>query len=289
MRVLFGGRKERGRLCLEGLKASEYEVIGVLQDRRDKHSWLLGAPEEEKAVWYKEDSVAVLKPDICVLAGWSFIMKKDFLDLFPKGVLNLHAGKLPEYRGCSPLNWALLNGEEEIGLSIVLLDEGIDTGRVVARDTFSAAGKDIVSVTQIADSLFPDLMMTALGRRGRGEFGEEQKERDACYYPRRFPRDSLIRWNMLAWNVVSKIRALAHPDYYAFSFLNGHKISLKKALIPVPPYYFGESARIYKIEKDRFLIGTQGYCIWITDWEPHVPMKLYEELKDFAYDHSWNT
>lgn len=65
-----------------------------------------------------------LSPDLIVLAGYGQIVKQDFLDLAPYGCVNLHGGKLPQYRGSSPMNWALINGETEFTLSIIQMRRG---------------------------------------------------------------------------------------------------------------------------------------------------------------------
>ena len=72
-----------------------------------------------------------LSPELFVLSGFRQILKKELLDIPLIGTINLHAGKLPEYRGGSPLNWQIINGEKFAYLTTIFTDEGIDTGNIL--------------------------------------------------------------------------------------------------------------------------------------------------------------
>ncbi len=75
-----------------------------------------------------------LAPEVGVLAAYGKIVPKEVLEAFPKGILNLHPSLLPAYRGAAPVNWALIRGERETGVSIMRLDEGMDTGPVYRQE-----------------------------------------------------------------------------------------------------------------------------------------------------------
>ena len=83
----------------------------------------IGNPTRE---WMKD-----LKPDICVVAAFGKILTRATLDIAPYGCINAHASLLPKYRGAAPVTWAIINGEKETGISIMQLDEGMDTGDVL--------------------------------------------------------------------------------------------------------------------------------------------------------------
>jgi methionyl-tRNA formyltransferase len=78
-------------------------------------------------------AIAALKPDLLVSVAGNQIFRRELIDLAPKGCLNLHTALLPKYRGLMPTFWALKNGEKETGVSVFLVDEGIDSGPIVVQ------------------------------------------------------------------------------------------------------------------------------------------------------------
>lgn len=79
------------------------------------------------------DALAALEPDLIVVAAYGQILPSAVLDLPPRGCLNVHASILPKYRGAAPIQWALLNGDCETGVTIMQIDTGLDTGDIVAK------------------------------------------------------------------------------------------------------------------------------------------------------------
>jgi len=76
-----------------------------------------------------------LAPDVIVVAAFGQLLPKSILDLPPCGCLNIHPSLLPKYRGAAPIQWAIINGEQETGVTIMLLDEGEDTGDIVLQQS----------------------------------------------------------------------------------------------------------------------------------------------------------
>jgi len=75
-----------------------------------------------------------LSPDMVVLAAFGQIIPKDILDIPPRGCLNVHPSLLPKYRGAAPINWSLINGDGKTGVTIMLMDEGTDTGDILLQE-----------------------------------------------------------------------------------------------------------------------------------------------------------
>ena len=124
MRVLFAGNKGRGVVCLQALLTSGYNIVSVLAHPSPEKSVTpgsvaeaalqMGLPLLQPANVNAPEvitSLHELAPDLIVLAGYGQIVKQAFIDMASLGCINLHGGKLPQYRGSSPMNWALLNGE----------------------------------------------------------------------------------------------------------------------------------------------------------------------------------
>ena len=83
-----------------------------------------------------------LRPDIIVVIAYGKILPKAILDIPPKGCINVHASLLPKYRGAAPINWAIINGEKETGITTMLMDEGMDTGDILLTERVEIQDND---------------------------------------------------------------------------------------------------------------------------------------------------
>ena len=88
------------------------------------------------------DELRELKPDICVVTAYGKILPKDVLAVPPKGCVNVHASLLPRFRGAAPVQWAIAHGDEKTGVALMLMDEGMDTGPVLAMRELPIAKTD---------------------------------------------------------------------------------------------------------------------------------------------------
>lgn len=175
-----------------------------------------------------------LNPDVFIVAGFPTIFKQAILNIPKFGVLNLHGGPLPKYRGGSPLNWQIINGEKQIGISIIAMNEGIDTGDILAQDFFDLElTDDIHTVHQKANSRFIKLVSDTLVRLEHNQINrKKQNEDEAQYWIQRTEQDGMINWNeMTARQVINLIRALKTPYPSAFTY-NKQKIFLYDAALP---------------------------------------------------------
>jgi len=233
------------------------------------------------------NSIKNLNPELIVLAGYGQIVKKDFISLTKLGCINLHGGKLPEYRGSSPMNWSLINGEKEFTISIIQIDEGVDTGDILIEKSFQISINDTIKELQEkANKAFPELLVNAIEKIEQGTLRpKKQDESKSSYYPLRFPDDGLILWDIYtAEEIHNRIRALTDPYPGAFTFFNGHKLKLLKSELTSRPFY-GEPGRIYRKTKDKILICAKDQCLWIhkiinahTKENAYDIMKRYEKL-----------
>lgn len=278
MKILFAGNQRRGVACLRALVGNDHQVVGVLahpsaetntsQETVASVARELGWPVLQPVDVNAPDvlaSLRLLKPELTVLAGYGQIVKQPFIDLAPLGCLNLHGGKLPQYRGSSPLNWALINGESEFTLSIIRVDAGVDTGDVLAERTFPIGiGDTIADLHAIANKVFPEMLLEIIEaiRAGTAR-GRRQDETQAAYYPRRFPDDGLILWDLYtAWEVHNRIRALTDPYPGAFTFFQGRRVKLLASRLTERPYY-GEPGRVYRATDRGLLVCARDRCLWI--------------------------
>ena len=167
--------------------------------------------------------------DFNIIAAFPYIFKKDLLNSANYATLNLHGGKLPNYKGASTLNWQIINGEKKIGISIIKANEKIDQGKIVGRSYFNLKKNyDILDVHRIANIEFAKLTSKILKKFIKKKI-IYQKNSGGKIYKQRNSSDGLILWNkMTKENVFNFIRAITYPYPGAFSFL---KKNNKKILI----------------------------------------------------------
>ncbi|NSW86589.1 MAG: methionyl-tRNA formyltransferase [Syntrophobacteraceae bacterium] len=160
-----------------------------------------------------------------VVVAFGQILPRAFLDLFPRGVLNVHGSLLPKYRGAAPVQRAILAGESVTGVSIMLLDEGMDTGPVLAeRDLSIARDEAFGSVYDRMAKLGADLLVDTLRRWHAGTITPRaQDESRATYAPPVRKEELSLDWTLPARNIVNKIRAF-DPWPGAYALFGGKRI-----------------------------------------------------------------
>ncbi len=237
-----------GAACLEVLFRHGAYIIAVVthEDDPGERIWFPsvaelarrhGVPVYTPSDPNSADNVAVLRayrPDLILSFYYRHLLTKDLLDLPRMGALNLHGSLLPKYRGRAPLNWVLVHGESETGVTLHYMDERADHGDIVAQravpiavdDTaLTLAGALTRAAADLVDRWYPAL---AAGTAPR----VPQDDRAATMFGRRQPGDGLIRWERTAWQVYNLIRAVTHPFPGAFTFLNGQKVFVWAARPP---------------------------------------------------------
>ena len=242
MRILYFGNNIRGISCLESLvrDTNTHEIIGVVSPPDEMSEMAVKARDLGFRVLQPQkvngenciNEIKSLKPDLFILAGYNQILKKTLLSLPARGAINLHGGKLPEYRGVAPINWQIINGEAEGGCAILFVDEGIDTGDIIAQELYEITTEDTAAtVLEKTIEIFPRMLIKVVDEIGKGVVKRiKQDPLKGCYYTRRYPRDGRILWEeMTAFNVYNLVRALTKPYPGAFSFYKSSKIIINKA------------------------------------------------------------
>src|SRR5499433_1514289 len=159
MRVIFMGTPEFAVPSLEALLKSDDQVIGIITqpDRpKGRGQSLTSSPikhiaERERLPLLQPtkmkdpgflDALRAWKPDLITVAAFGRILPPAILNLPPRGCINVHGSLLPKYRGAGPIQWAIINGETETGITTMLMDEGMDTGAMLLQEKISIAPDD---------------------------------------------------------------------------------------------------------------------------------------------------
>lgn len=243
MKIVFWGNNNRGSHILKHLVQGGHDIAAAVSDPKfdTREDWYKSIRETAEAlnlrVFSPDDvndaqlaaDLKALTPDLFILCGYSRILKDHLLAIPRYGSINLHAGKVPEYRGAAPLNWAIINGEKQLGISILEVDGGIDTGPVVAEQMFELHEDDTIqTVACKVQDLYCGLLDQALeniGRAGKIE-GVAQNSKGVCW-KRRTREDGRILWRQdSAERIHNLIRALTRPYPCAFCSYKSQEINI---------------------------------------------------------------
>ncbi len=171
--------------------------------------------------------LAQIKPEIIIVAAYGKILPKSILDLPQYGCLNVHASLLPKYRGAAPIQRAILDGEEMTGVTIMLMDVGLDTGKMLAKAELKIESSD--NSGELFDKLAQigaELLVDTLPLWVNGEIEPLAQDDDLASYASMLTKEEeLIDWSKSAWEINRQIRAFA-PDSCAYTYLRGKRLKI---------------------------------------------------------------
>lgn len=180
---------------------------------------------EEAITWIKEKN-----PDVIVVAAFGQILPPAVLKIPSRGCLNVHASLLPRYRGAAPIPAAILNGDRETGITIILMDEGLDTGPVVARRAIPILPEDTAgTLTDKLAALGAELLLEILPVWVNGQIEPQPQEGEATYTKPIRKEEGLLDWRLSGEVLARKVRAF-NPWPGAFTFWKGKLLKIWKAL-----------------------------------------------------------
>ncbi len=210
--------------------------------------------------------------DIHVSMSFDQIFRRPMLEDAPGGVINCHAGKLPFYRGRNILNWALINGEKEFGITVHHVDAGIDTGDIILQRVYPIAEDDTYatllerSFTGCAEALDEALALLAKGEAPR--IRQNSIHPVGSYCGRRGEGDERIDWRQTSQDLHNFIRAVCHPGPRARTTYEGLPVSINRArLVPEAPKYKGIPGQIIGKVPDGWLVKTEDSFLEIYEVE----------------------
>jgi methionyl-tRNA formyltransferase len=262
----------RGQAVLSTLLEAGHEVAVAIVPARSKE--LVAGTGIPVMVVGNVNASAVLaelktfNPTIAIVAGFSSIFHLDLITLPELGALNLHAGRLPQYRGGSPLNWQMIQGENPVGISVVRMDAGIDTGDILAEADIEVGPRDTISDLHArANMLFPQMVLRVLSDMEAGRWlGRPQQAGQACYWHQRSDADGCVDWvRWTAARVDRFVRALTRPYPGAWSSIAGQRVRIFASEIP-ELRLTGTAGRICYIQKQGPFVVCADRAILVTTY-----------------------
>lgn len=261
MRVALFGFQTWGYRVLKDLLASEHEVVLVVTHPKSDHAYeaIWGDSVEGLAranglpvlVKNRPDAeiVGVLsasEADIMVACNWRTWIPPEVFGAPRLGALNVHDSLLPRYAGFAPLNWAIINGETEVGVTAHLMDDRLDRGDIVLQWKVPVGAED--SATDMFHAtleLMGPITLEALRhiQSGTGD-RTPQDLAEATFFHKRSVEDSLVDWTWPAVDIANLVRAQSDPYPNAYTYAGGRQLRILRASVTAQRYG-GTAGRVF--------------------------------------------
>ncbi len=271
MRVLFMGTPDFAVPTLQAM-IDHHEVIGVVTQPdkpKGRGKAMAFPPVKEKALEYDlpvyqpvkardPEFVALLKdlnPDVIVVVAFGQILPKEILDIPKYGCINGHASLLPMYRGAGPIQWVVINGEKETGITTMRMDEGLDTGDMIEKVVIPIEEKETGG--SLFDKLMVlggELMVSTLEKLEAGTATFTPQEGETCYSPMLNKKMGNIDFTKPAKELECLIRGL-NPWPSAYTTFNGKTLKVWDADV-VDGKADAEPGTVISVTKDAFVVQT---------------------------------
>ena len=271
MRVVFMGNPEIAKQTLTALHESKHQVVSVVSNppkSMGRGRTLNYSPIGKLAQKLKLDFIPAesmkdqdfhfklksLSPDLFVVVAYK-ILPRDLLKIPKIGAVNLHASLLPKYRGAAPIQHALLNGDEETGITTFFIEPKVDTGAILLQEKIIINDDDdFGSLSKKVMVKGATLMLRTLDKIEDGTIQTINQNSDlASLAPKIRKKMYKIDWSLTAQKINNKIRALS-PLPGAFTTLNGKRIKIFKSKVLIGEQSTG-SGKISLLEKNRLAVS----------------------------------
>lgn len=273
MRIAFMGTPEFAVPSLEALLKSEDQVVGVVtQPDRPKGRGHALAPPPVKIIAQQAgipvlqplkirtadflDALAAWKPDLIAVTAFGRILHAPILNLPPMGCVNVHGSLLPKYRGAAPIQWAVINGETETGITTMLMDEGMDTGPMLLQERIPILPDDTAgTLAPRLASLGGRLLVETISRLKAGTLAPRaQDHAQATLAPLLKKEDGAIDWTADAGSIANRIRGLS-PWPGAYTFYGQERWNIWKAAAVQEPAQ-ERPGTVLAVTKQSFKVAT---------------------------------
>lgn len=296
MKIVFAGTPEFSVPTLKMLCSKGYDVDLVITQkdkRRGRGKKLQYTPVKKVALDLglevfqpkninSEESINKLKeiePDVLIVIAYGQILRKELLELPKRGCINIHASLLPKYRGAAPINWSIINGEKETGITIMEMEEGLDTGDMIHKKKVEITPD--MTAEELHDKLSRlggETLLEVLDDILNGSYSKKSQDDSlSSYAPMLNKNTGRINWNSSSVDIYNLVRGVI-PWPGAFTTYNGvnlkvHDLTIGKTNMK------GEPGQIVKVSEEGLLIKTKDGTINITMLQ--FPNKRKMHVKDF--------
>jgi len=302
-RILFMGTPEFAVPSLELLVEKDWPLIGVVtqpdrpkgrgqhlvaspvKDAAERHGLTVYQPEKVRAPEFLEIFHG-LAPDMVVLVAFGQILPKDIIDSPPLGCINVHPSLLPRYRGAAPMNWALIRGETKTGVSIMRMDEGVDSGDILIQEEIDLQQEE--TYDRLHDRLAvlgAQCLLRALEGLAAGTVQRTpQDHSQATLAPRLKKEDGQIRWEAPARQIAHFVAGLSSVPG-AYTFLDGKVLKIYSAEAEETPMCCDPPGTIVGTEPKGLKIAAGGGYVYLKDvqLQSKKRMPITDFLRGFRF------
>lgn len=269
-KIIFFGTQEFGKGILEALiKSSDFEIVAVFTqpDRpvgrkqeiqkspvkilAEDHNLKILQPES-----LKNYEIPNLGADLNIVCQYGIIIPQTVLDSAKHGSINIHTSLLPKYRGASPIQSAIINGEKETGVTIMLMDSKMDHGPILAQEKLTIAPND--NYLTLSDKMLPvacELLLKTIREYLAGDIAPQEQNHEQATLCKMFTReDGQIDFNKSAVEIYNQFRGL-NPWPGVFTFYDNKRVKL----LNIKPVEKNIEPGKFVVENGRLFIGcTEG-------------------------------
>lgn len=291
LRVLFMGTPDFAVPSLQMLAENHEVIASFTQPDRPKGrgkklqpppvktvSQDLGIPVYQPSSLKEKDvleQIQSMSPQAIIVVAYGHILPEKILQLPPSGCINVHASLLPKYRGAAPIHWAVINGEQETGISTMVMDKGLDTGDILLQKKIRISMEDTAG--KIHDSLAllgAQAIIETLEKLQAGKITPRKQDEQSATYAKMIDKEvEKIDWSSPAENVFNQVRGL-NPWPGAYTTLKGERLKVWKTET-IEKYTISVPGKILDLLPGKgIIVGTPKGTLIITELQPPGRKKM---------------
>lgn len=290
MKVLFMGTPDFAAGILEAISESKHEVVAAVtqEDKaRGRSDKLMAPPVKETALKYgipvlqprrvkDEEAVKQLREyyaDIFVVAAYGQILSKEILDMPRFGCINTHASLLPKYRGAAPIQWAIADGEKETGVTIMQMDEGLDTGDILYTRKVDITNDETgETLFNKLEEISKQLIVEALDKIEAGDINPVKQDGNAATYARILKKEmGALDFTKEASELERLIRAFT-PWPGTYTRFNGKILKVIKASVADRDELDCECKDTVFKEAPGCIAGVSGSAVYVASGKDYLKL-----------------
>jgi len=274
LKIVFMGTPDFSRVSLEKIYNAGFDIVGVVTtpDRPAGRGMKLVESEVKKFAVEKgltifqpekiskndefKDAIRALDPDLVIVVSYGVILPKSFLKIPKLGCINVHPSLLPKYRGSAPIQWAILNGDEETGVSIMYLDEGMDSGDVIKQQKVTIG--EYETTGELWDRLSvigADLLLECVKNIENGKEERYPQPEEFTLAPMLDKEMSKIDWKTKSVKEIKDLIRGLNPIMGCYNFIGGKKLKFWRSIIVTVEEYNASRGELESIDYDKATAG----------------------------------
>ena len=270
LNVLFMGTPDFAKESLEAMYSAGYNIIGVVTNPdkpKGRGMKMIPSPVKEFALEknipvYQPlkvrnniefiEEIKALNPDVICVVAYGKILPKEILDIPRLGCINVHGSLLPKYRGAAPIQWAVINGEKQTGITTMYMDIGMDTGDMILKESVDIGEDETTGeLWERLSSLGGKLLVDTLKLIEEGKAPREKQSDDFTMAPMLNKEIAEINWDeKSAADIKNLVRGL-NPIMGAYTYINDKKLKLWKVNV----IDFNEFESKYNLDNKNIKLG----------------------------------